>query len=75
MLTGPAAHLAAARVAAGSDPSELASLLGISFEWYRDLERFDDEMTETISFRQLVTLANAVALDFGACSAPTPRRR
>lgn len=63
MLTGPAAHLAAARVAAGRDPSELASLLGITYEWYDDLERFDDEMTETISFRQLVTLANVVALD------------
>ena len=59
-----------ARKASGRDPGELAHLLGISYEAYRDLESFDEEIADTISFRQLLLLAGALRLDlrsfFGA---------
>jgi len=67
---GQAERLTEARESSGRDPGELAHLLGISFEAYRDLESFDEEIVDTISFRQLVVLAGAVHLDlrsfFGA---------
>jgi transcriptional regulator with XRE-family HTH domain len=65
-----AERLTEARKSSGRDPGELAHLLGISYEAYRDLESFDEEIVDTISFRQLVLLAGAVNLDlrsfFGA---------
>jgi hypothetical protein len=66
-LTGPAAQLAAARTAAGRDPGELAYMLGISYEAYDDLERYDDELMDAISFRQLLMLAEAISLDLHRC--------
>jgi hypothetical protein len=70
VASGQAERLAEARESSGRDPGELAHLLGISFEAYRDLESFDEEIVDTISFRQLVVLAGAVHLDlrpfFGA---------
>jgi hypothetical protein len=67
---GQAERLTKARKSSGRDPGELAQLLGISYEAYRDLESFDEEIVDTISFRQLVLLAGAVHLDlrsfFGA---------
>ena len=68
--SGQAERLADARKSSGRDPGELAHRLGISYEAYRDLESFDEEIVDTISFRQLVLLAAAVHLDlrsfFGA---------
>jgi transcriptional regulator with XRE-family HTH domain len=70
VATGQAERLTEARKSSGRDPGELAHLLGISYEAYRDLESFDEEIVDTISFRQLVLLAGAVRLDlrsfFGA---------
>ena len=70
VATGQAERLAEARESSGRDPGEVAHLLGISYEAYRDLESFDEEIVDTISFRQLVLLAGAVHLDlrsfFGA---------
>lgn len=70
VTTGQAARLTEARKSSGRDPGELAHLLGISYEAYRDLESFDEEIVDTISLRQLVLLAGAVHLDlrsfFGA---------
>jgi hypothetical protein len=70
VASGQAERLTAARTSSGRDPGELAHLLGISYEAYRDLESFDEEIVDTISFRQLVLLAGAVHLDlpsfFGA---------
>jgi len=63
---GQAERLAQARKSSSRDPGELAELLGISFEAYRDLEDFDEEIVDTISFRQLVLLAGAVHLDLRA---------
>lgn len=70
VASGQAERLTEARKSSGRDPGELAHLLGISYEAYGDLERFDEEIVDTISFRQLVLLAGAVHLDlrsfFGA---------
>lgn len=59
-----------AREAAGKDPGELAAALDMSYESYRDIESFDDEITSVVSFRDVVTLADLLELDlrrmFGA---------
>ena len=52
-----------ARERAGKTIEEMASLLGLSREWYNDLEMYDDEIRDTISLRQLVTLSHALRLD------------
>jgi transcriptional regulator with XRE-family HTH domain len=63
VASGQAERLAQARKSSGRDPGELAHLLGISYEAYRDLESFDEEIVDTISYRQLLLLAGAVHLD------------
>jgi hypothetical protein len=59
-----------AREAAGKDLGELAAALDISFESYRDIEDYDDEITSVVSYRDVVTLASVLELDlrrmFGA---------
>jgi transcriptional regulator with XRE-family HTH domain len=60
---GLARRIATARTVSGREVDELASLLGISYEAYEDLERFDDEAVDVISFDQLVLLTSALALD------------
>jgi len=52
-----------ARERAGKTIEEMASLLGLSREWYNDLEMYDDEIRDTISLRQLVTLSHALGID------------
>lgn len=68
--TGYAEAVRAAREAAGKDPGELAAVLGMSYESYRDIESYDDEITSVVSFREAVTLASLLELDlrrmFGA---------
>jgi hypothetical protein len=60
----------AAREATGKDPGELAAALDMSYESYRDIETYDDEIISVVSFREAVTLANLLELDlrrmFGA---------
>lgn len=56
---GLARRIATARTVSGREIDELASLLGISFEAYEDLERFDDEAVDVISFDQLVLLISS----------------
>jgi hypothetical protein len=67
---GYADAVQAARKASGRNPRELAAALGMSFESYRDIESYDDEITSVVSFRDVVTLGGLVALDlrrmFGA---------
>jgi hypothetical protein len=63
---GQARELTEARERSGHDPGELASLLGITFEGYRDLEWFDEEIVDTISFAQLLLLARAIDVDLRA---------
>jgi len=67
---GYAEAVRAAREAAGKDPGELAAALDMSYESYRDIESYDDELTSVISFREAVTLADLLELDlrrmFGA---------
>jgi hypothetical protein len=60
---GQAERLAKAREASGRESGELAALLNISFEAYRDLEWFDEEVVDVLSFDQLLTLAGAIELD------------
>jgi transcriptional regulator with XRE-family HTH domain len=59
-----------AREAAGRDPRELAAALGVSYESYRDIEWYDDEITSSLSFGNVVALAELLGLDlrrmFGA---------
>jgi transcriptional regulator with XRE-family HTH domain len=68
--TGYAAAVRAAREAAGKDPGELAAALGLSYESYRDIETYDDEITTVVSFSDVTTLAELIELDlrrlFGA---------
>jgi len=67
---GYAEAVRAAREAAGKDPGELAAALDMSYESYRDIESYDDELTSVVSFREAVTLADLLELDlrrmFGA---------
>src|SRR4051812_1496411 len=60
---GQAARLAAAREASGRESGELAALLEISFEAYRDLEWFDEEVVDALDYDQLLRLAEAIQLD------------
>jgi DNA-binding XRE family transcriptional regulator len=67
---GYARAVRVAREAAGRDPRELAAALDVSYESYRDIEWYDDEITSSPSFRTVVTLAELLDLDlrrmFGA---------
>jgi transcriptional regulator with XRE-family HTH domain len=63
---GQARRLAKVREESGRDMRELAAVLGISFEAYRDLEDFDEEVVDCISFEQLTQLAAAIGLDLRA---------
>jgi hypothetical protein len=67
---GYAEAVRAAREAAGKDPGELAAALDMSYESYRDIETYDDEITSVVSFGDAVTLAELLQLDlrrmFGA---------
>jgi hypothetical protein len=60
----------AAREVTGKDLGELAAALDVSFESYRDIETYDDEITTSVSFANLVTLGELLDLDlrrmFGA---------
>jgi ribosome-binding protein aMBF1 (putative translation factor) len=61
--TGYAEAVRAAREAAGKDPGALAAALDMSWESYRDIETYDDELTSVVSFRDVVTLADLLELD------------
>jgi hypothetical protein len=60
---GYAEAVRVAREAAGRDPRELAAALNVSYESYRDIEWHDDEITSSLSFRDVVTLAELLRLD------------
>jgi transcriptional regulator with XRE-family HTH domain len=60
---GQPQRLAEARTAGGREIGELAALLGISYEAYDDLERFDEEIVDALSFDQLLQLGAALPLD------------
>ena len=53
----------AAREAAGKDPRELAAALDMTYESYRDIESYDDELTSVVSYRDVVKLADLLDLD------------
>jgi hypothetical protein len=67
---GYADAVRASREAAGKEPREVAAALGMSYESYRDIEMFDDEITSVVSFHDAITLGELLALDlrrlFGA---------
>lgn len=68
-------RLREARERSGKSIGEMASLLGISWEWYNDVEGFDDEITSTLSLHQLVLLSKAIGIDlvdFFSNGAPKP---
>jgi|KBSMisStandDraft_5_1062788.scaffolds.fasta_scaffold270162_2 hypothetical protein len=52
-----------ARERAGKSIGEMAALLGVSWEGYRDLEMFDEEVTGVLSLQQLITLSKALGID------------
>lgn len=60
---GQARRLAEVREASGRESGELAELLNISYEAYRDLEWFDEEIVDALTFEQLSILADAIGLD------------
>jgi len=55
-------RIRAARERAGLDLSEAAHKLGVSFEEYRDLEDFDDEVWMVFSLAELRKLAQILGL-------------
>jgi hypothetical protein len=60
---GQAQRLAEARKASGRESGELAGLLNISYEAYRDLEWFDEEIVDALSFDQILKLGSAIGLE------------
>jgi hypothetical protein len=68
--SGYAETVRAAREAAGKDPGELTAALDMSYESYRDIENYDDEITSVVSYSDAVSLADLLGLDlrrmFGA---------
>ena len=60
---GHAEAVRAAREAAGRDPRELAAALDVTYESYRDIEWYDDEIASSLSFENVVTLAELLDLD------------
>jgi transcriptional regulator with XRE-family HTH domain len=60
---GQAQRLAEVRKSSGREIPGLAGLLGISYEAYEDLERFDEEIVDALSLDQLIRLAAALRLD------------
>ena len=69
---GYADTLRAAREAAGKEPGELAAALDMSYESYRDIEWYDDEITSVVSYRDAVTPTSSSSTSV-ACSEPTTR--
>jgi hypothetical protein len=67
---GYAEAVRVARETAGRDPRKLAAALDVSYESYRDIEWYDDEITSSLSFANVVRLAELLDLDlrrmFGA---------
>ena len=55
-------RLREARERSGKSIDEMASLLGVSREWYIDLEDYDEEITNTLSLRQLVAFSKAISV-------------
>src|SRR6266404_183743 len=51
------------RAESGKTIEEMASLIGVTFESYRDLELHDDELFQCISLSQLGLLTNALKID------------
>jgi hypothetical protein len=49
---GEAQRLAMARKQSGKEAGELAWILDISYEAYRHLESFDEEIVDCLSFRE-----------------------
>jgi len=56
-------RLLAARERSGKTIAEMAALLGLSWESYRDLEMFDEEILDSLSLQELVTLSKALGID------------
>lgn len=58
-----ARRLLDARERSGKTIDEMAALLGLSWESYRDLEMHDDEILDSVSLQQLITLSKALGID------------
>ena len=80
MQTFPAgddyAHrLREARERSGKSIDEMAGLLGMSWEGYNELEEDDDEIFESVSLRQVVTLGHALNLDLAEFFSSGPAKK
>ena len=71
-------RLREARERSGRAIDEMAALLGLSWESYNDLEAHDEEIVDSVSLRQLVTLSKALGIDivgfFSSGAAKTAER-
>ncbi|MBI4748154.1 MAG: helix-turn-helix transcriptional regulator [Acidobacteria bacterium] len=47
----------------GLSIEQMAITLDISFEWYRDIEAYDDEVVETLSIHQFIKLCGVLQVD------------
>lgn len=70
-----ARRLREARERSGKSIDEMAALLGISWESYNELEERDDEILDSISLRQLVTLSRALKIDLVQFFSSGPARK
>ena len=72
-----ARRLREARERSGKSIDEMAALVGLSWESYNELERDDDEIIDSVSLRQIVTLSRALKIDlvefFSSGPAKKPR--
>jgi transcriptional regulator with XRE-family HTH domain len=59
----PNSRLKAARIRSGKTPAEIAALSGVELASYYDLENHPDELTSTISLRDLANLCRVLGID------------
>lgn len=57
-----AERLRVAREKSGKSMEEIAALLGMTFESYRDLEDYEDEIMKCISIQELILLCKALKI-------------
>ena len=58
-------RIKALREKAGLKFEAVAELVGINNSWYWDLEAYDDEVTDTLTLKQVMKLADTLYVELG----------
>jgi transcriptional regulator with XRE-family HTH domain len=73
---GAAERIRDFRLKSGRTENEMANELGLTIDWYCDLEQYDDELETTLSITQALTLARLLGTDvtelLGESKQPVP---